>query len=87
MRWNLKFAAKSYVIGSMWLVPLFAFLLYMVFYRITSGIGNWMVDTGLLDETTLVIGSTITTFGLRRFTIFCMPARCPSRPVLVGRTA
>src|SRR6266849_2787563 len=38
-------------------------------------------------ETMLVIGSTTTTSGRRLLTSFCIPARCPSRPVLVGRTA
>src|SRR5713226_740268 len=38
-------------------------------------------------ETMLVIGSTTTTSGRRRLTSFCILAKCPSRPVLVGRTA
>src|SRR5258708_40153830 len=38
-------------------------------------------------ETMLVIGSTTTTSGRIFLTIFCIPAKCPSRPVLVGRTA
>jgi hypothetical protein len=31
MRWNLKYAIRSYITHSMWLVPLFALLFYFVF--------------------------------------------------------
>jgi uncharacterized membrane protein len=56
VRWNLKYAIKSYVSGSMWLVPLAALLFYMVFQRITYAIGAWLLRTGRLDETTSFFG-------------------------------
>ena len=40
MRWNTKHAIRSYISGSMWLVPLFALLLYTMFHRITYAIGD-----------------------------------------------
>ena len=49
MRWNLKYAIRSYISGSMWLVPLFAVLFYVVFQRITYAIGAWLLRTGRLD--------------------------------------
>jgi len=56
MRWNLKYAIRSYISGSMWLVPFFAVLLYLVFHRITYAIGGWLLQTGWLDETTSFFG-------------------------------
>jgi uncharacterized membrane protein len=56
MRWNLKYAIRSYISGSMWLVPLFALLLYMVVHRITYAIGGWLLRIGWLDETTSFFG-------------------------------
>ena len=51
MRWNLKYAIRSYISGSMWLVPVFAVLFYMVFHRITYAIGAWLLQTRRPDET------------------------------------
>ena len=56
MRWNLKYAIRSYIRGSMWLVPFFAVVLYMAFHRITYAIGVWLVQTGWFDETTAFFG-------------------------------
>ncbi len=50
MRWNLKYAIRSYAMGSMWLVPLFAVLFYLVFQRITFAIGGWLEETGHVDR-------------------------------------
>ena len=56
MRWNLKYAIKSYITASMWLIPLAAILFYMVFQRITYAIGAWLLRTGRLDEETAFLG-------------------------------
>ena len=56
MRWNLKYAIRSYISASMWLVPLSAMLFYMVFQRITYAIGAWLLRTGRLDEETAFFG-------------------------------
>ena len=52
MRWNLKYAIRSYVSHSMWLVPFFALLLYTVFQRAMYALGAWLLRTGWLDEKT-----------------------------------
>ena len=59
MRWNLKYSIKSYISGSMWLVPLAALLFYLVFHRITNAIGNWLVRTGRLDQETSYFGLSL----------------------------
>ena len=63
MRWNRKYAIKSYIRGSMWVVPLVAVVLYWVFHRITQAIGAWLVQTGRLDERTAFFG--LSTAGAR----------------------
>jgi uncharacterized membrane protein len=56
MRWNLKYAIKSYITASMWLIPLAAILFYVVFQWITYAIGAWLLRTGRLDEETAFLG-------------------------------
>jgi len=56
MRWNLKYAIRSYVSHSMWLVPLFALLFYFVFAQVTSAIEVWLLRTGRLDASTAYLG-------------------------------
>ena len=56
MRWNTKYAIRSYISGSMWLVPLFALLLYTVFHRITYAIGDWMRESGYINAETSFFG-------------------------------
>jgi uncharacterized membrane protein len=56
MRWNLKYAIRSYISGSMWLVPLFALLFYMVFHRITYAMGGWMLQSGYINAETSFFG-------------------------------
>jgi uncharacterized membrane protein len=48
--WNRRYALKSYVSGSMWLVPLIALLVYALFHRIVHGIDAWMVAQGWTDN-------------------------------------
>jgi hypothetical protein len=56
MCWNLKYAIRTYISGSMWLVPLFALLLYKVFAQVTTAIEDWLLRTGRLDATTAYLG-------------------------------
>jgi uncharacterized membrane protein len=56
MRWNLKYAIRSYISGSLWLVPLFALLLYMVFHRVTYAMGAWMLESGYINAETSFFG-------------------------------
>ena len=37
--WNRRYALKSYVSGSMWLVPLVALLVYALFHRLVHAVG------------------------------------------------
>jgi uncharacterized membrane protein len=59
MHWNRRYVIKSYIRASLWLVPFFAVILYVVFHRITYGIGNWLLRTGQLDEETAFFGLTM----------------------------
>jgi uncharacterized membrane protein len=59
MRWNLKYAIKSYISHSMWLVPLFALLSYFVFAQATLAIEGWLVRTGRLDASTAYLGLSL----------------------------
>ena len=56
MRWNLKYAIRSYVSHSMWLVPLFALLFYFVFAQATSAFEGWLLRTGRIDASTAYLG-------------------------------
>ena len=56
MRWNLKYMIRSYVIHSMWLVPLFALLFYYVFGQAMSAFEAWLLGTGRIDASTDFLG-------------------------------
>ena len=59
MKWNRRYVIKSYIGASLWLVPFFAVVLYMVVNRITHGIDGWLLRTGRIDETTAFFGLTM----------------------------
>ena len=52
MRWNRRYALKSYIRGSLWIVPFFAVVAYLVFARIAEALNRWLVLSGRIDETT-----------------------------------
>ena len=56
MRWNLKYAIRSYISHSMWLVPLFALLFYFVFAEATSAFEAWRLRAGRIDASTAYLG-------------------------------
>ena len=56
MLWNRKYVIQSYIRSSLWLVPFFAVLAYLVVTRITHGIGGWLLHTGRIDESTALLG-------------------------------
>jgi uncharacterized membrane protein len=56
MRWNRQYVIKSYIRSSLWIVPFVAVLAYMVITRITYGIGAWLLQTGIIDETKAFLG-------------------------------
>ena len=59
MNWNRRYVIKSYIRASLWLVPFFSVVLYMVVHRITYGIGAWLLRTGRIDETSSFFGLTM----------------------------
>ncbi|MGA2227287.1 MAG: DUF2254 domain-containing protein [Syntrophobacteraceae bacterium] len=59
MHWNRQYIIKSYFRASLWLVPFFSVMLYMLVYRITYGIEGWLLRTGGIDETTAFFGFTM----------------------------
>ena len=59
MHWNRRYLFKSYIRNSLWLVPFVAMVLYWMLSRITHGIGGWLLQTGLIDETTAFFGFTM----------------------------
>src|SRR6478735_2150101 len=50
--WNRRYVLKSYISGSMWLVPLFALLVYAAFHRVVHAFGAWMVERGWTSDAT-----------------------------------
>ena len=56
MLWNRQYIIKSYMRSSLWLVPFFAVLAYMVVNRIIYNIGKWLLLSGRIDETTAFFG-------------------------------
>ena len=59
MQWNRRYARRSYVRGSMWLVPLVALLLYAVFHRGVNALGNWLVENGWASESVSFLGLSV----------------------------
>lgn len=60
MRWNQRYLLKSYISGSLWLVPFVAVVLYWLVGRLTEGIEAWLARTGRIDEATAFLGVTMT---------------------------
>src|SRR6187431_2375856 len=50
--WNRRYVLKSYISGSMWLVPLFALLVYAAFHRVVHAFGAWMVERAWTSDAT-----------------------------------
>jgi uncharacterized membrane protein len=65
MKWNRRYAIKSYISASLWIYPFVAFVLFWVVSRITHGIGGWLIRTGRIDETTAFYGFSMA--GARTF--------------------
>jgi uncharacterized membrane protein len=59
MYWNRRYVIKSYIRASLWLVPFFAVLAYMVAHRITYGIDSWLLRTGQIDGKISFFGLTM----------------------------
>ncbi len=59
MTWNRRYVIKSYIRGSLWLVPFFSVVLFWVVSRVTHRIGAWLLQTGRIDETTAFHGLTM----------------------------
>jgi uncharacterized membrane protein len=59
MRWNRWYLLKSYISGSLWLVPFVAVLTSWVAGRLVRSFDVWLHRTGRIDETTAFYGLTI----------------------------
>ena len=59
MRWNQKYLLKSYISGSLWLVPFLSVVLYWGGGRIAFGIETWMRQNQSIDETTAFYGLSV----------------------------
>src|SRR4051795_2343064 len=58
--WNRRYALRSYVSGSMWLVPLFALFFFALFHRAVHAVGAWLVARAWADEATSFLGLSAT---------------------------
>src|SRR5512137_4873 len=56
MLWNRQYIIKSYIRSSLWLAPFFAVVAYLVINRMTYGIGAWLLQAGIIDETKAFLG-------------------------------
>ena len=75
---------RSYVSGSMWLVPLFALLVFMLFHRVVRAIGSWLVahapcGLSIRDELAFIQADNPTAQGLDGGHIMADKQYCPSR--------
>ena len=59
LAWNRRYALRSYVSGSMWLVPLFSVLIYLVLHRLVHAVGEWLVDRGWAHESVSFLGLSV----------------------------
>ena len=59
MRWNRRYALKSYIRGALWIVPFFAVVAYLVFARVAEALNRWLVLSGRIDETTAFYALTV----------------------------
>jgi len=59
MQWNRRYARRSYISGSMWVVPLVALLVYGIFHRGVNALGNWLVEEGWASETASFLGLSV----------------------------
>jgi uncharacterized membrane protein len=59
LRWNQRFTIKSYIGGSMWIVPLVALLVFQVFYPAVHAMGAWLVQVGVIDARTSFLGLSV----------------------------
>jgi uncharacterized membrane protein len=60
LRWNRRYALRSYLRGSMWLVPLFALSVFVLFHRGVHAVGAWLVVRGWADEATSFLALSAT---------------------------
>ena len=59
MQWNRRYVRRSYIRGSMWVVPLVALMIYAVFHRGVNAFGNWLVARGWASESVSFLGLSV----------------------------
>ena len=60
MQWNRRYVRRSYISGSMWVVPLVALMVYALFHRAVNAFGNWLVERGWASESVSFLGLSVT---------------------------
>ena len=58
--WNQRYVLRSYVSGSMWLVPLFTLAFYTLFHHLVHATGVWLVARGWADDATSFMALSVT---------------------------
>ena len=59
IRWNWRYAIRSYLGGSMWLVPILALVANQAFRLVVQAIGERLLQAGLLDDSTSFLGLSV----------------------------
>jgi uncharacterized membrane protein len=60
MQWNRRYVRRSYISGSMWVVPLVALMVYALFHRAVNAFGTWLVERGWASESVSFLGLSVT---------------------------
>ena len=58
-RWNRWYSIKSYIRSALWIVPVISLLCFLVISRVSHTIGVWLGMSGLLMQTTGLMGLTV----------------------------
>lgn len=56
LSWNKWYSIKSYIKSALWIVPFFALLCFQVLSRVINAIGDWLLRSGRINETTSLLG-------------------------------
>jgi len=58
--WNRRYVLRSYIRGSMWLVPLFTLAFFTLFHHVIHATGVWLVARGWADDATSFMALSVT---------------------------
>ena len=60
IRWNWRYAVKSYLGGSLWLVPILALVANQAFRLVVQWIDEWLLRAGMLDDANSLLALSVT---------------------------